>query len=83
MSVPVELLRCPITGQTVRRAEENVIRDLQQIGRHQRNKWFHVERILNAAKLAAECERWRSIHSLWLPLSPRRKETLLGAERSR
>ena len=30
MSVPAELLRCPITGQTVRRAEENVIRDLQQ-----------------------------------------------------
>ena len=60
-----------------------LIRDLQQIGRHQRIKWFHVERILTAAKLAAECERWRSIHSLWLPLSPRRKETLLGAERSR
>ena len=30
MSVPVELLRCPITGQTVTPAPENVIRDLQQ-----------------------------------------------------
>ena len=30
MSVPAELLRCPITGQTVRRAGGNVIRDLQQ-----------------------------------------------------
>ena len=30
MSVPIELLRCPITGQTVTPAPENVIRDLQQ-----------------------------------------------------
>ena len=30
MDVPVELLRCPITGQTVRRAEENMIRGMQR-----------------------------------------------------
>ncbi|MEO6784669.1 MAG: hypothetical protein ABI318_00945 [Chthoniobacteraceae bacterium] len=30
MDVPVELLRCPLTGQTVRLAPENVIRELQQ-----------------------------------------------------
>ncbi len=59
-----------------------LIRDLQQMGRNQRIKWFHVERILTAAKLPAECERWRLIHSLWLPLSPRRKETQLGTQRS-
>ena len=51
-----------------------LIRDLQRMGRKQRIKWFHVERILAAAKLPAECERWRLIHSLWLPLNPRRIE---------
>ena len=30
MDVPVELLRCPLTGQTVKHAPENVLRDLQQ-----------------------------------------------------
>ncbi|MEO6741825.1 MAG: hypothetical protein ABIP20_16390 [Chthoniobacteraceae bacterium] len=30
MNVPIELLRCPITGQTVTPAEETVQRDLQQ-----------------------------------------------------
>ncbi len=29
MDVPVELLRCPITGQTLRHAEEDVIRGMQ------------------------------------------------------
>ncbi|MEI7820646.1 MAG: hypothetical protein WCK55_06990 [Verrucomicrobiota bacterium] len=30
MNVPIELLRCPITGQTVTPAPENVIRDLER-----------------------------------------------------
>lgn len=30
MNVPIELLRCPITGQAVMHAEEKVLRDLQQ-----------------------------------------------------
>lgn len=30
MDVPAHLLRCPVTGQTVKPAPENVIRDLQQ-----------------------------------------------------
>jgi uncharacterized protein YbaR (Trm112 family) len=29
MDVPIELLRCPLTGQTVTLAPENLIRDLQ------------------------------------------------------
>ena len=33
MDLPIELLRCPFTGQTVKHAPENVIRDLQ--GRQQ------------------------------------------------
>ena len=27
-TVPIELLRCPVTGQTLRRAEDHTIRDL-------------------------------------------------------
>ena len=30
MGVPLDLLRCPITGQTMKLAPENVIRDLQR-----------------------------------------------------
>ena len=30
MDVPVELLRCPLTGQTVTPAPENLLRELQQ-----------------------------------------------------
>ena len=30
MDVPVELLRCPITGQSVTRAPEDLLRDLRQ-----------------------------------------------------
>ena len=29
MDVPIELLRCPITGQTLRHADENLIREMQ------------------------------------------------------
>ncbi len=29
MDVPIELLRCPLTGQTLRHADENLIREMQ------------------------------------------------------
>ena len=60
-----------------------LIRDLQQIGRKQRIKWFHVERILTAAKLPPESDRWWLIHSLWLPFDLCRKKEQRGTERSR
>ena len=30
MSIPTELLRCPISGQTLKAAPENLLRDLRQ-----------------------------------------------------
>jgi hypothetical protein len=42
-----------------------LIRDLQRIDIDKPIKWFHIERILRAAGLAAEEERWRTIHALW------------------
>ncbi len=49
-----------------------LIRDLQQIGRQKSLKWFHVERILRAAGLSPEGDRWHKILDLWRPLEPRR-----------
>ncbi|MBC7822211.1 MAG: hypothetical protein IAG10_35450 [Planctomycetaceae bacterium] len=51
-----------------------LIRDLQRISRQQPLKWFHVERLLKAAGLPADCDRWRKINILWQPLQPRRNE---------
>jgi hypothetical protein len=42
-----------------------LIRDLQRIDIDGPVKWFHIERILRAAGLAAADERWREIHALW------------------
>ena len=42
-----------------------LIRDLQRIDRDAPVKWFHVERILRAARLPADSERWREIHMFW------------------
>lgn len=50
-----------------------LIRDLQKIDRDDSLKWFHVERIVYAAGLAAEDERWREIHALWCTASDRKK----------
>ena len=43
-----------------------LLRDLYKIEQKAKFKWFHVERILKAAGLPAESERWRVIHRLWL-----------------
>ena len=51
-----------------------LIRDLQQINRRLPLKWFHVERILKAAGLSPEGDRWDRIQILWQPHQPRRKE---------
>jgi hypothetical protein len=42
-----------------------LVRDLQRIDRDQPIKWFHIERILVAAGLRPEDERWKEIHALW------------------
>jgi transcriptional regulator with XRE-family HTH domain len=50
-----------------------LIRDLQRLDRDEPIKWFHVERILQAAHLPREGPRWREIHMLWYTASARRK----------
>ena len=42
-----------------------LIRDLQRIDTDKPLKWFHIERILRAAGLPPEDERWKKIHALW------------------
>jgi transcriptional regulator with XRE-family HTH domain len=42
-----------------------LIRDLQRIDADRPIPWFHVERLLRAAGLAREGERWKEIHALW------------------
>jgi transcriptional regulator with XRE-family HTH domain len=42
-----------------------LIRDLQRIDADRPVRWFHVERILRAAGLLRESERWKQIHALW------------------
>jgi transcriptional regulator with XRE-family HTH domain len=42
-----------------------LVRDIQRIDIDVPVKWFHIERILRAAGLPAEEERWKQIHALW------------------
>ncbi|MBI1311954.1 helix-turn-helix domain-containing protein [bacterium] len=46
-----------------------LLRDLYRVERREAFKWYHVERILEAAGLPKESERWRVIHRLWLNLN--------------
>jgi transcriptional regulator with XRE-family HTH domain len=50
-----------------------LIRDLQRIDCDAPIKWFHIERILQAARLPREGACWREIHMLWYTAGARRK----------
>jgi transcriptional regulator with XRE-family HTH domain len=52
----------------------NLIRDLQQIDRQKPLKWFHVERLLKAAGLPPQSDRWHKINILWQPYHTRRNK---------
>jgi transcriptional regulator with XRE-family HTH domain len=52
-----------------------LVRDLQKIDRDDSVKWFHIERIVRAAGLPDDDERWREIHALWSTASDRKKTT--------
>lgn len=43
-----------------------LLRDLYRVERKESFKWFHIERILKAAGLPEQSERWRVIHRLWM-----------------
>jgi transcriptional regulator with XRE-family HTH domain len=51
-----------------------LVRDLQRLDRDVPLKWFHVERILRAAELPADCERWQEIHALWYTMDARQRK---------
>jgi transcriptional regulator with XRE-family HTH domain len=51
-----------------------LIRDLQRIDREEPGRWFHIERILRASRLAVDGERWREIHALWYTAEARKKK---------
>lgn len=51
-----------------------LVRDLQRIDRDEPVRWFHVERILKAAEIPVDDDRWREIHALWYTASERRKK---------
>ena len=48
-----------------------LVRDLQRIDTDQPLRWFHIERILRAAGLREEEERWKEIHALWYTAAER------------
>jgi hypothetical protein len=50
-----------------------LVRNLQRLDRDEPIRWAHVERILSAAGLTREDERWHEIHALWATMSDRKK----------
>jgi len=58
-----------------------LIRDLHRLDRDEPIKWFHVERILLAAELPGDDQRWREFHALWYTAGDRRKKTSGFTER--
>jgi len=49
-------------------------REFQRIDRDEPIKWFHIERILHAAGIPADSERWREVRALWSTADSRRKK---------
>ena len=50
-----------------------LVRDLHRIDRDEPLRWFHVERILVAAGLPVDCDRWKEIRGLWYTVGARKK----------
>jgi transcriptional regulator with XRE-family HTH domain len=48
-------------------------REFQRIDRDEPIKWFHVERVLRAAGLPPDSDRWREVRALWSTAEARRK----------
>ena len=60
---------------------QQLIRDLQRIDQDRPIKWYHVQRILHAARLPQESARWREIHMLWYTAGERRKRSTVPQRR--
>jgi transcriptional regulator with XRE-family HTH domain len=48
-------------------------REFQRIDRDEPLKWFHVERVLRAAGVPPDSDRWREVRALWSTAEARRK----------
>jgi transcriptional regulator with XRE-family HTH domain len=48
-------------------------REFQRLDQDEPIKWFHVERILRAAGLPPDSDRWREVRALWSTADSRRK----------
>jgi hypothetical protein len=55
-----------------------LVRDLQRLDRDAPLKWGHVERILRAAGLPPDSERWKEIRALWSTAASRSKRSDRG-----
>jgi transcriptional regulator with XRE-family HTH domain len=51
-----------------------LVREFQRIDRDEPLKWFHVERILRAADVPQDGERWREVRVLWSTADVRKKK---------
>jgi hypothetical protein len=60
-----------------------LVRDMQRIDRDEPVKWFHVERILRAAGLPPDDDRWREFHALWYTAAERKKKDAVPPKRGR
>lgn len=49
-----------------------LVRDLHRLDRDVPVRWFHVERILRAAGVPPESDRWREVHALWYTATDRK-----------
>jgi transcriptional regulator with XRE-family HTH domain len=58
-----------------------LVRDLQRIDRDIPVRWFHVERILKAARIGEDDGRWREIHALWYTTSDRNRKPTPWSQR--
>ncbi|MGE3807984.1 MAG: helix-turn-helix domain-containing protein [Gemmataceae bacterium] len=58
-----------------------LVRDLQRIDRDEEVRWFHIERILRAASVPADDERWRDIRALWYTARERSRKPALHGKR--
>jgi transcriptional regulator with XRE-family HTH domain len=52
-----------------------LVRDLQRLDRDAPARWSCVERILRAAGLPSDCERWKTIRALWSTAEARCRKT--------
>lgn len=57
-----------------------LVREFHRIDRDQPLKWFHVERILKAAGVPADSDRWKEMRALWSTAAARKTKPMKTEE---